>query len=101
MIQFLGQLVRLVWFIVATLLGLVMATIFIFSTLIAVVILIVTGRLSGGPTGVKEYFKRAQSRRKPIFRKGDSGYGRGMSRGNQPKDIIDVQATEIKSDNKG
>ena len=93
MTQFIGSLIRLVWFVVITLLGLFMAAIFICSTLIAILIMLITGRLRGGPSGVKEYFKRAQSKRKPLF---DTGALRQGSKRAEPKDIIDVQAKEIK-----
>jgi len=92
MLALIGRIFRLIGFVAATLLGMAMALVFICSTLIAVTALLITGRLTGRPSAAKEYFKRAQASRKPLWRGGPFG----DTTQNKGKDIIDVEAKEIK-----
>ena len=91
MIEFLNRLVRIVAFALVALIGLGMALIFTFSTLIAVTILFVAAKLRGQRFSVQEYWTNRQSRRKPIFPKGNFGQ-QSYTRDN----VTDVQARDIR-----
>lgn len=86
MSDFLSRLVRAVAFGLIALIGLGMALLFTFSTLIAIGILFVAAKLRGQGFSPQEYWTSRQSRRKPLFTKGS------MSRGN----VTDVQARDVR-----
>ena len=83
---------RLVAMAIAGLLGLGMDLNFIGSSCIAIIILLLTGRIASRPSAIREYFMRAQRARKPMFKTG-AFYARAPK---PPGDIIDVEAREIK-----
>jgi Na+-transporting methylmalonyl-CoA/oxaloacetate decarboxylase gamma subunit len=86
MVDFLKRLIRFVAFALVALIGLGMALIFTFSTIIAVAILFIAAWLRGQRFSVQEYWTSRQSRRKPLFAKGN------RSR----EDISDVEARDIR-----
>jgi len=86
MVDFLKRLVRIVAFGLVALIGLGMALIFTFSTIIAVAILFIAAWLRGQRFSVQEYWTSRQSRRKPLFAKGN------RSR----EDVSDVEARDIR-----
>ncbi|MCD8504152.1 MAG: hypothetical protein LRY53_11805 [Burkholderiaceae bacterium] len=91
MMDLLNRLVRVIAFALVALIGLGMALIFTFSTLIAVGILFVAAKLRGQRFSVQEYWTSRQSRRKPIFTKG------GFAQQNYPRDnVTDVEARDVR-----
>lgn len=91
MMELLNRLIRVVAFALVALIGLGMALIFTFSTLIAVGILFVAAKLRGQRFSVQEYWTSRQSRRKPIFTKGSFGQ-QPPSRDN----VTDVEVRDIR-----
>jgi hypothetical protein len=91
MIDLLNRLVRIVAFALVALIGLGMALIFTFSTLIAVGILFLAAKLRGQRFSVQEYWTNRQSRRKPIFSKGNQTQ-QHYSRDN----VTDVEARDVR-----
>jgi hypothetical protein len=89
--EFIKRFLRVVMFGLVAFISLGMALIFTFSTLIAVAILFLVALLRGQRFSVQEYWTTRQSRRKPIFSKGNP------SRGNLSRDdVTDVQARDIR-----
>jgi len=95
MIDFLSRLFRYVALGLVALIGLGMALIFTFSTIIAVAILFLVARLRGRTFSVQEYWTNRQSQRKPIFPKGSSGGGSGYS-GHSKENVTDVEARDVR-----
>ncbi len=91
MIDLFKRLIRVLAFALVALIGLGMALIFTFSTLIAVGILFLAAKLRGQRFSVQEYWTNRQSRRKPIFSKGNQGQ-QHYSRDN----VTDVQARDVR-----
>lgn len=95
MIDSIGRLLRFVALGLVALIGLGMALIFTFSTIIAVAILFLVARLRGRKFSIQEYWTNRQAQRKPIFPKGNTGGGAGMS--SQSKDnVTDVEARDVR-----
>ncbi len=69
MIDFLSRLLRFMALGLVALIGLGMALIFTFSTIIAVAILFLVARLRGRTFSVQDYWTNRQAQRKPIFPK--------------------------------
>jgi hypothetical protein len=97
--EFLNRLVRAVAFGLIALIGLGMALIFTFSTLIAVGILFIAAKLSGKRFSVQEYWTSRQAKRKPIFTRGNPA---GSSPTGQPspspysrENVTDVEARDV------
>lgn len=86
MSDFISRFLKAVAFGLLALIGLAMALIFTFSTLIAIVILFVAAKLRGQRFSPQEYWTSRQSSRKPIFPKGN------LSR----RDVTDVDAREVR-----
>lgn len=86
MSDFISRFLKAVAFGLIALIGLGMALIFTFSTLIAIGILFVAAKLRGQRFSPQEYWTSRQSRRKPIFSKGN------LSR----HDVTDVDAREVR-----
>jgi hypothetical protein len=86
MVNFFKRLLGAVAFVLVALISLGMALIFTFSTLIAMAILALAAKLRGQRFSVQEYWTSRQSRRKPLFSKGN------LSR----DDVTDVQARDIR-----
>jgi hypothetical protein len=94
MIDFIGRLLRFVALALVALIGLGMALIFTFSTIIAVAILFLVARLRGQRFSVQEYWTNRQAQRKPVFSKGNSGNSTFSS---QPRDnVTDVEARDVR-----
>jgi uncharacterized membrane-anchored protein len=85
MVNFLKRLLGVIAFVLVALISLGMGLIFMFSTLIAMAILFLAAKLRGQRFSVQEYWTTRQSRRKPLFAKGN------ISRDN----VTDVQARDI------
>ena len=92
--EFLKRLVQIVAFGLVALIGLGMALIFTFSTLIAVGILFVAAKLRGKRFSVQEYWTSRQARRKPIFTKGSTGGSTGPSAPSRDN-VTDVEARDV------
>lgn len=88
MLILLQRLVQLVMFVVVALVGLVMATVFVASTIVAVMILVVVARLRGKSFSAKEYWMARSTKRKPILKSGS------FSTKNSA-DVTDVKARDI------
>lgn len=86
MIELLRRIIRFVVVIFVACVGLVMALILTFSTIIAMIFLLVASRLRGKPFEVKEYWMARKSARKPM-----SGTGSLSS-----KDVTDVESRDIR-----
>ncbi len=91
MIDFLSRLFRFVALGLVALIGLGMALIFTFSTIIAVAILFLVARVRGRTFSVQEYWTNRQARRKPIFPKGSPGYD-----GSSKENVTDVEARDVR-----
>jgi hypothetical protein len=68
MLFLIQRLLKLVAFVFIALIGMLMALVFIGSTIVAVAILIVVSRLRGKPFSAKEYWSERSARRKPILK---------------------------------
>lgn len=88
MLILLQRFVQLVVFVVVALVGLVMATVFVASTIVAVMILVVVARLRGKSFSAKEYWMARSAKRKPILKSGP------FSTKNSA-DVTDVKARDI------
>lgn len=96
--EFLNRLIRAVAFGLIALIGLGMALIFTFSTLIAVGILFLAAKLRGKRFSVQEYWTSRQASRKPIFTKGGSGGNTtgGTTQPTRSRDnVTDVEARDV------
>jgi hypothetical protein len=86
MIELLRRIIRFAVVIVVACLGLVMALILTFSTLIAIIFLLVVSRLRGKPFEAKEYWMARKSGRKSTSTQGSlSG-----------KDVTDVESRDVR-----
>lgn len=91
MTDLLKRIVQVIAFALIALIGLGMALIFTFSTLIAVAILFVAAKLRGQRFSVQEYWTSRQAKRKPIFQKGNFGQP------SQRRDnVTDVEARDVR-----
>ena len=86
MIELLRRIIRFAVVIVVGLIGLVMALVLTFSTIIAIVFLLVISRLRGKPFEVKEYWMARKSGRKPMSSQGSLS----------SKDVTDVESRDIR-----
>jgi hypothetical protein len=91
MIDFIGRLFRFVALALVALIGLGMALIFTFSTIIAVAILFLVARLRGQRFSVQEYWTNRKAQRKPIFTKGNAA-----SSERTRENVTDVEARDIR-----
>jgi hypothetical protein len=82
------RLLRLVGFVFLALIGMFMAVVFVASTMVAVVILIVVARLRGKTFSAKEYWMARSARRKPILKSGPFSK-------KDNADVTDVKARDI------
>lgn len=85
------QALRAILFIILAFFGLVMALIFMASTLLAIGVLYIVARLQGRPFGVKAYW--ADRRRPPMPPRPDAWSGKtGKAK---PQDVTDIEMREI------
>ena len=91
MIDFIGRLFPFVALALVALIGLGMALIFTFSTIIAVAILFLVARLRGQRFSVQEYWTNRKAQRKPIFTKGNAA-----SSERTRENVTDVEARDIR-----
>ncbi|MEI8401490.1 MAG: hypothetical protein WCG12_11855 [Alcaligenaceae bacterium] len=88
MLFMLQRLLRLVAFVFIALIGMVMAAVFVASTIVAVAILVVVARLRGKTFSAKDYWMARSARRKPIAKSGSFSTKNGT-------DVTDVKARDI------
>ncbi len=89
--NFIQQALRAALFLVLAFFGLVMAFVFMASTLLAIGVLYIVARLKGRPFGVKAYW--AERRRPPMPQRPGT-----RSRTDQPvreRDVTDIEMREI------
>lgn len=86
MIELLRRIIRFAVVVMVGLIGLVMALVLTFSTLLAIAFLLVVSRLRGKPFQVKEYWMASRSGRKPMPTQGSLS----------SKDITDVESRDIR-----
>lgn len=89
-----NQILRSLLFFVLTLVGMLMAVVFMISTAIAVAILYVVARISGRPFAIKSYWEQRRRRRNPNFTSARNSTS--PSRENRPnQDVTDIEMREI------
>ncbi len=82
-----NQIIRTALFALLTLVGMLMAVIFMVSTAIAIGILYIVARISGRPFGVKNYWQqRRRPKMSPMSK--TSGYSKN--------DVTDIEMREIR-----
>ena len=86
MIELLRRIIRFAVVIVVASIGLVMALILTFSTIIAIAFLLVISRLRGKPFEVKEYWMSRRTGRKSTSTQGSLS----------SKDVTDVESRDIR-----
>ena len=86
MIELLRRIIRFAVVIVVAFIGLVMALILTFSTIIAIVFLLVISRLRGKPFKVKEYWMARRTGPKSTSTQGSLS----------SKDVTDVESRDIR-----
>jgi len=96
MIDFIGRVLRYVALAIVALIGLGMALIFTFSTIIAVAILFLVARLRGQRFSVQEYWTNRKAQRKPIFTKGNAASSERAHDSRARDDVTDVEARDIR-----
>ena len=85
------QILRAALFLILAFFGLIMAMIFMASTLLAIAVLYIVARLQGRPFGVKAYW--AERRRPPMpNRPGQWSAGASATR---RQDVTDIEMREI------
>lgn len=89
-----NQILRSILFFVLTLVGMLMAFVFMVSTAIAVAILYVVARISGRPFAIKSYWdQRKRSRNRPHFTPKDTTTTTATHRNTQ--NVTDIEMREI------
>ena len=96
MIDFIGRLFRFVALALVALIGLGMALIFTFSTIIAVAILFLVARLRGQRFSVQEYWTNRKAQRKPIFTEGNAASSERAHDSRTRENVTDVEARDIR-----
>jgi hypothetical protein len=86
MIELLRRIIRFAVVIVVAFLGLVMALILTFSTLIAIIFLMVIARLRGKPFEAKEYWMARRTSRKSTSTQGSLN----------TKDVTDIESRDVR-----
>ncbi|MFA5662865.1 hypothetical protein [Castellaniella sp.] len=89
--NFIRQTLRAILFVILAFFGLIMAAIFMISTLLAVGVLYIVARLQGRPFGVKAYW--AERRRAPMS-SGSAPWAARKPAGQKP-DVVDIEMREI------
>ena len=89
-----NQILRSILFFVLTLVGMLMAFVFMVSTAIAIAILYVVARISGRPFAIKSYWdQRKRSRNRPPFTPKDTTTTTATHRNTQ--NVTDIEMREI------
>jgi hypothetical protein len=96
MIAFIGRILRYAALAIVALIGLGMALIFTFSTIIAVAILFLVARLRGQRFSVQEYWTNRKAQRKPIFTKGNTTSSERVQDSQTRDNVTDVEARDIR-----
>lgn len=95
----LNQILRLALFFVLTLVGMLMAVVFMVSTAIAMAILYIVARISGRPFAFKSYWdQRRRSRTRPTFSRKETGNkasNHTTAGRHSTKNVTDVEMREI------
>lgn len=90
----LNQILRSALFFVLTLVGMLMAVVFMVSTAIAVAILYVVARISGRPFAIKSYWdQRRRSKTRPSFTR--KAASQPTSSRHNTQNVTDVEMREI------
>lgn len=89
-----NQILRSALFFVLTLVGMLMALVFMVSTALAIAILYIVARISGRPFAIKSYWdQRRRSRTRPDFSQKDATQTQNSNRPTQ--NVTDVEMREI------
>jgi len=92
--QTLTQILRTVLFALLTVLGMIMAVVFMLTTLIAMGILYIVARLGGRPFSVRSYW--SERRRHRAYQGFKPNYSRPKSARKYPdNDVTDIEMREI------
>ena len=86
-----NQILRSLLFFVLTLVGMLMAVVFMISTAIAVAILYVVARISGRPFAIKSYWEQRRNRRKSPF----TQHQPSTPSAHRNQDVTDIEMREI------
>ncbi|MFA7439116.1 hypothetical protein [Castellaniella sp.] len=89
--NFIRHTLRAILFVILAFFGLIMATVFMVSTLLAIGVLYIVARLQGRPFGVKAYW--AERRRAPMS-PGAAPWPARKAHGQKP-DVVDIEMREI------
>lgn len=90
----LNQILRSALFFVLTIVGMLMAVVFMVSTALAVAILYIVARISGRPFAIKSYWdQRRRSKTRPSFSSKD--VSQTTSSGRNTQNVTDVEMREI------
>lgn len=90
----LNQILRSALFFVLTIVGMLMAVVFMVSTAIAIAILYVVARISGRPFAIKSYWdQRRRSKTRPDF--SHKGPSQPTSSSRNTQNVTDVEMREI------
>lgn len=89
-----NQILRSILFFALTLVGMLMAVVFMVSTAIAIAILYIVARISGRPFAIKSYWdQRKRNRNKPNFTRKATDTPNTPSRPTQ--NVTDIEMREI------
>jgi len=89
-----NQILRSILFFVLTLVGMLMAVVFMVSTAIAVAILYIVARISGRPFAIKSYWdQRRRGRTRPNFTRKETASPTPTHRSTQ--NVTDIEMREI------
>lgn len=89
-----NQILRSLLFFVLTLVGMLMAVVFMVSTAIAMAILYIVAKISGRPFAIKSYWdQRRRNRVHPNFTKKTTSADTTSKR--HPKNVTDIEMREI------
>ena len=89
-----NQILRSILFFVLTLVGMLMAVVFMVSTAIVIAILYIVARISGRPFAIKSYWdQRRRSRTRPNFTRKETASPTPTHRSTQ--NVTDIEMREI------
>ncbi|MEZ2720375.1 hypothetical protein ACBP46_02940 [Paenalcaligenes hominis] len=89
-----NQILRSLLFFVLTLVGMLMAVVFMISTAIAIAILYIVAKISGRPFAIKSYWdQRRRNRVRPHFTRSSSADPASTKRNTQ--NVTDIEMREI------
>ncbi|MGG4604898.1 hypothetical protein ACLPHM_08930 [Paenalcaligenes sp. Me131] len=86
------QILRAVLFAMLTVIGMIMAVIFMASTALAIAILYIVARISGRPFGIRSYW---QNRRRPNPAQAFQERQQNTARPPKPQNVSDIEMREL------